>query len=113
MTAAMETTCTNVLTGSTARTLSEHHHTSLGRKPQYHTSLGRSLYEHNILQPSETLSTFDLARYSLKNMQPSTENDAQQTEYTKLRLLIKNKIQKRLTELVMTHSFRTLPKNYL
>ena len=111
MTATIETT--NVLTDSTAKTLSEHHHTSLVQKPQYHTSLVRSLYEHNILQPSETLSKFDLARYSLKNMPPSTENDALQTEYTKLRLLIKNKIQKRLTELVNDTQLQNIAKKLL
>ena len=83
-------------------------------KPQYYTSLVRSLYEHNILLPSKTLAKFDLARHKLKNLSSSaTVNDALQTEYTKLRLLIKNKLQKRIMELTSDTKLQNIAKRLL
>ena len=83
-------------------------------KPQYYTSLVQSLYEHNILQPSKTLAKFDLVRHKLKNLSSSsTVNDALQTEYTKLRLLVKNKIQKRIMELTLDTKLQNIAKRLL
>ena len=83
-------------------------------KPQYYTLLVRSLYEHNILLPSKTFAKFDIARHQLKNLSSSaTVNDALQTEYTKLRFLIKNKIQKRIMELTSDTKLQNIAKRLL
>ena len=104
--------CSNNMNNTVTTSQPEYSHKQ--PRPQYYTSLVRSLYEHNILQPSNTLAKFDLARHKLKNLSSSaTVNDALQTEYTKLRLLIKNKIQNRIMELTSDTKLQNIAKRLL